>query len=504
VAAFFEGGPIPLLGITPQVLSNVVGSGATQINQNQIGTLIGQTFQGSGRSFSAGPGQTVLSRAGANILNVGLSSTLGQQITGASGLSLTSGQPYLASNITPSITSVLSTAINDSIAVALNTGGPFGTTLSSLQPGATSFLLNNLSAGDSISNGGGVGTNRRYPGASEDDPPANYGGNAYTLGPVGGDVVFSLQPANQGPQLQGLDALANSKTRTILGNLNYTGVPPSYAGVTYDADNYAKISKMGSLLPSNGADYSSYWSNPTVADSFKNATFGVQQTSGWSFICAPSDISWDLANASSRVDIFGTNNPPIVAGTKGMRDLSIGDALVEGFSRNVEIEDKVKALEALMEYSANTSDGFVSVPVYQFWANQKVYGSTSTDPGYFIIKDIKVKEEMRDLSGNATRARVDISLAQVPAYQVNSGRDQASKVTTGAKSSLISSNAANNAAGTKATQGAPVKGNQTGQGVAANKSGAAVPKNTAAATGAKPAPVKGSFSPFKFTPPPRD
>jgi hypothetical protein len=131
-----------------------------------------------------------------------------------------------------------------------------------------------------------------------------------------------------------------------------------------------------------------------------------------------------------------------------------------------------------MEYSANTSDGFVSVPVYQFWANQKVYGSTSTDPGYFIIKDIKVKEEMRDLSGNATRARVDISLAQVPAYQVNSGRDQASKVTTGAKSSLISSNAANNAAG--------VKGNQTGQGVAANKSGAAVPKNAAAATGTKP------------------
>jgi hypothetical protein len=45
---------------------------------------------------------------------------------------------------------------------------------------------------------------------------------------------------------------------------------------------------------------------------------------------------------------------------------------------------------------------------------------------------------MRDLKGNATRAYVDISLMQVPAYQVNSGRDQASAVTAGAKSGLIS------------------------------------------------------------------
>ena len=40
---------------------------------------------------------------------------------------------------------------------------------------------------------------------------------------------------------------------------------------------------------------------------------------------------------------------------------------------------------------------------------------------------------MRDLTGNATRARIDISLMQVPDYQVNSGRDQASQVTAGGK-----------------------------------------------------------------------
>lgn len=149
---------------------------------------------------------------------------------------------------------------------------------------------------------------------------------------------------------------------------------------------------------------------------------------GWTFITAPEDISWDVANQASRVDIFGTNNPPVVAGSRGMRDLTLSNSLVEGFVRGVTVEGKVAALENLMNYSLNTSDGFVSVPVYQVWANEKSYGGPEA---YYIIKDIKIKEAMRDLKGNTTRAYVDISLMEVPAYQVNSGRDQASTVTAG-------------------------------------------------------------------------
>lgn len=157
---------------------------------------------------------------------------------------------------------------------------------------------------------------------------------------------------------------------------------------------------------------------------------------GWTFITAPEDISYDIANNAQRIDIFGTNKPPVVAGSRGMMDLNLGNALVEGFTRNVTVEGKIDALENLMNYGLNSSEGFVSVPVYQIWANNKNYGSSNG--GYFIIKDVKVKEAMRDLKGNATRAYVDISLMEVPEYQVNSGRDQASVATAGAKSALIS------------------------------------------------------------------
>jgi hypothetical protein len=188
---------------------------------------------------------------------------------------------------------------------------------------------------------------------------------------------------------------------------------------------------------------------------------------GWTFITAPEDVSWDIANQANRVDIFGTNNPPVVAGSRGMRDLKLGNALVEGFVRNVAVEGKVAALERLMNYDLNSSDGYVSVPVYQVWANEKSYGGSNA---YYIIKDIQVKEAMRDLKGNATRAYVDISLMQVPAYQVQSGRDQASQVTAGGVS-------------IQQRQNVKEQGNQNMQG-AANKGGtSATNGNSKAAAG---------------------
>lgn len=149
---------------------------------------------------------------------------------------------------------------------------------------------------------------------------------------------------------------------------------------------------------------------------------------GWTFITAPQDVSWDIANQSTRIDMFGTNKPPVVAGTKGMRDLSLSDSLVEGFVRNVTVEGKLAALEKLTNYKETLNDGFVSVPVYQVWANEKSYGN-----GYYIIKDVRIKESMRDLKGDATRAYVDISFMEVPEYQVNSGRDLASAPAAAAK-----------------------------------------------------------------------
>jgi hypothetical protein len=131
------------------------------------------------------------------------------------------------------------------------------------------------------------------------------------------------------------------------------------------------------------------------------------------------------------------------------------------------------------------------------WANSKSYGGSSGSAGYFIFKDIKVDEKLRDLKGNTTRATVDVSFTQVPAYQVNTGRDSASQ-TTGGKNSKQLQNQAN----TSAAQRGQVA-NQTNKNLPGKTAGAGAPTPTGNG-GQRPAAgfQGGGLGEFKFQPPP--
>jgi|GEM_PF-3283134 len=445
--AFFEGGRIPTVGVTPQFIGNTTLNSALRSTLGQAASIgVNQVFQGSGQSLLAGPGQAVATVLAENVVNIGLNSLLGSDISSVSGVDLASGQNFLAPTLTSSLTPLLASAVNDSLQTTLASAGPFGSVFSNLSAGLVGSLFSNPFGGAAQVGGeleADTRPSQRFPGA-RDEPSAVYGGgSSYTLGNGGPDVVFSLQPANQGPQMFGQQFLYDSKVGTKLGFTQYENIPNSGA-LSYAQTQDTKLTEMlGDSVKLSNYDFAAAY-NPTFETSTFNADGGTmsvleqQPSGGWTFICAPEDINWDIANAANRVDMFGTNNPPVVAGTKGMIDLSIGNALVEGFTRRVSVQDKIESLQALMNYSLNGSDGFVSVPVYQFWANERSYGSQGTDQGFFIIRDVKVSEKMRDLSGDATRATVDVSLMQVPKYQVNTGRDSASEVTTGAKSALLS------------------------------------------------------------------
>lgn len=221
-------------------------------------------------------------------------------------------------------------------------------------------------------------------------------------------------------------------------------IPSSYATST----DLSGSALYGTTLPPSltTTDFSvPFEGGPTAPAGFSaGEVFGA--SSEWTFITTPDDISWGMGAEVSPLKIFGTNQVPVVVGSKGMRELSLGNALVEGFSRRVQVEDKVAALEALMNFSLVSGEGggYVKVPVFQVTANDKVYGAGQggIDGGYFVIKDIKVKETIRDLTGMSTRAYVDVSFIQVPPYQVSSGVDQASKEVSGAKATALQGNAA--------------------------------------------------------------
>ena len=240
-----------------------------------------------------------------------------------------------------------------------------------------------------------------------------------------GTVIPNYEAAGQMSNVWGGGAQANAASAVFTQGLPTTG----FSSATAWQDS-AKV------IGNNGIDTASLYS--LAPDSFgisgltgaNNIDGTATPTPSWTFITAPQNITWDVSNAVNRVDMFGTNNPPVVSGTKGMNKMTIGDALVEGFTRGVHLESKIAALESLMDYGINRDLGFVDVPVYQFNANDKRYGGPGS---YYLIESVKIAENLRDLSGNITRAKVDITLIEVPEFQVSNGRDLASKAEAGAK-----------------------------------------------------------------------
>ena len=193
----FEGGAIPTVGITPAFVTQL----GTQTAQNGVVQGLGQIWQSGSQSFFGSAGQSLAGNLAGSAVNIALNSLLGTQVSGPQGLSLTSGANLLASTITPYVTGNVAASINQSIQKSLQSAGPFGPALSTFGTGLVNQAFGGITDAIFGAASPGTGANvKMFPGGGG-EPPSDYGGSLYTLS----DVVFSIQPANQGPQAFGLD-----------------------------------------------------------------------------------------------------------------------------------------------------------------------------------------------------------------------------------------------------------------------------------------------------------
>ena len=223
----------------------------------------------------AGPGGN-----GQGFVNVGLSQVLGNNLSQQSGINLAGGQNVLQSQLTPLLSAGNSNQLNDSVQNTLGSLGG-GSALTSLLPAASflgggglmgggGFGVGNilggggfgggellagagLGGGDLLAGagagvgsllsglgsglggllgglgGGGGANNKIWPGGGGNGP-SDYGGFMHNLGQNGPDVVFSIVPANNGPQTAGLSsALSNPTVPTELPLKSYTTNVPNSA-----------------------------------------------------------------------------------------------------------------------------------------------------------------------------------------------------------------------------------------------------------------------------------
>jgi hypothetical protein len=226
----FQGGILQTLGITPQFVSQL-GTGAA----SSFGT---QLYQGSGQTFYGQAGQALVNNVASNAINVGLNSVLGTNVAAASGFSLSNGANILASTITPALTGALAGGVNQSIYSALQNSGKFGSIFAqvggSLASQAINTLTNNI-FGSAVA--GNAAPSKLYPGGGG-EATSDYGDFAYTLN----DVVFSIQPANKGPQSFGLSSAFNTP-------FSATSIPVNqYLKTPFNQKNFtASTLKLGSM-----------------------------------------------------------------------------------------------------------------------------------------------------------------------------------------------------------------------------------------------------------------
>jgi len=183
-------------------------------------------------------------------VNIGLSQTLGGSLSQQSGLSLTGGQNVYQSQLTPLVSAGLANQLSQTTQTTFSSVGPLTSLLSpipSFSTGSAFTGLSNLAGvGASALGGlmGGLGSSKIWPGAGGEGP-SNYGGFMHNLGQNGPDVVFSIVPANNGPQSGGLDtAISNPTTATTLPSNSFTGVPPNTAFPGYGEVSSFKYAAM--------------------------------------------------------------------------------------------------------------------------------------------------------------------------------------------------------------------------------------------------------------------
>lgn len=153
---------------------------------------------------------------------------------------------------------------------------------------------------------------------------------------------------------------------------------------------------------------------------FGSGNTGADIPSEWYFITAPQEISWSKESEGKEMNTYGSNGSYISYATTKLRKLQLGSALVEGFSDGKAVEDNILQLEKCMKMVLSAGNGYASPYCWNVYAGGKSYGT-------YLITSVKVKESMRDTSGHATRAMVDIELQEVPSYQVSNGIDLVSR-----------------------------------------------------------------------------
>ena len=142
----------------------------------------------------------------------------------------------------------------------------------------------------------------------------------------------------------------------------------------------------------------------------------------WRFQYAPQ-ISWTRSATFQEDKSWGSNVQPAHYNNTSGKRVNVQGAILEGMTIGKTVTGAVTALEVLMSVANPDNELQVAPYAYRFI----IGGRTLTEPisgrhAPFVIEQLTVKEEMYDTQGEMISVKVDLTLREIPYYQINDGR----------------------------------------------------------------------------------
>ena len=142
----------------------------------------------------------------------------------------------------------------------------------------------------------------------------------------------------------------------------------------------------------------------------------------WRFQYAPQ-ISYTRSSTFVEDKTWGTNVQPSHYNNTSGKKINIQDAILEGMTIGKTVTGAVQALETLMSVTNPDNQDQIAPYAYRLIVGERTFREPiSQKHAPFVIEQIQVREELYDTKGEVLMYKVDISLKEVPYYQINDGR----------------------------------------------------------------------------------
>jgi hypothetical protein len=225
--------------------------------------------------------------------------------------------------------------------------------------------------------------------------------------------VSSVTPVAKSPVAKGPFVYISPLVKTEIPG--YDDIPEPYGEVNFGKNGHLYDPKLDF---NDGVMYLKRYLANNEDESFNTAKGGE-----WRFQYAPADNKWAREATYQQDATWSSNQQPYHFKNVSGKVFEFNNVIMEGVTLGKSLDGAIKSLERML-----CVNNAAETPQYSPFAFRLIVaGKTYSDPVTgihipFVLTQLSVIEEAYDLNGRLIECTINLTMREVPAYQVNYGR----------------------------------------------------------------------------------